>query len=64
MNNFPRIDEDLVSALERLYKPYPYDPKLNSEDFTRESAFAAGQVDVVSKLRTIYEKQKKGIINV
>jgi hypothetical protein len=64
MNNFPRIDEDLVLALEKMYKPYPYDPKLNSEDFTREAAFAAGQVDVVTKLKIIFEKQRKERINV
>ena len=36
-----------------------YNPNLSSEDFARESAFAAGQVDVVQKLKTICEKQRK-----
>jgi hypothetical protein len=50
--------------LEKIYKPLPYSQALSSEDFTRESAFAAGQVDVVQKLRAIYEKQKKEKLNV
>jgi hypothetical protein len=31
--------------------------------FTRDAAFAAGQVDVVNKLRMIYEKQQKDLTN-
>lgn len=63
-HNYPQIDEQLVVLLEKIYKPLPYSQALSSEDFTRESAFAAGQVDVVQKLRTIYEKQKKEKFNV
>lgn len=58
MMNSPRIEEDLVLYLEKMYKQLPYTTTLSSEDFTRESAFAAGQVDVVTKLRILYEKQK------
>ena len=47
-----------------MYKPLLYSQALSSEDFTRESAFAAGQVDVVQKLKTIYEKQQKERFNV
>jgi len=57
--NLPRIDEDLVLYLEKMYKPLPYTTTLSNEDFTRESAFAAGQVDVVTKLRILYEKQQR-----
>ena len=63
-HNFPKIDEQLIIILEKLYKPLPYNQDLSSEDFTRESAFAAGQVDVVQKLKTIYEKQQKERFNV
>jgi hypothetical protein len=59
MKDFPIVDENLILVLEKLYKPLPYNPNISSEDFARESAFAAGQVDVVQKLRTIYEKQRK-----
>jgi hypothetical protein len=64
MTNFPRIDEELVVLLEKLYQPLPYTENLSSEDFTRASAFSAGQVDVVQKIRTIYEKQQKERFNV
>tara|TARA_R100000664_G_C2750312_1_gene137604 strand:+ start:592 stop:783 length:192 start_codon:yes stop_codon:yes gene_type:complete len=53
---FPVIDELLVRMLENLYPPLEYNP-----DETQESwAFRGGQRDVVSKLRFIYEQQKKG----
>lgn len=64
MNQFPQISEELVLILEKIYKPLPYSQDLSSEDFTRESAFAAGQLDVVQKLRLAYEKQKKERFNV
>lgn len=64
MNQFPQISEELVLILEKIYKPLPYSQALSSEDFTRESAFAAGQLDVVQKLRLAYEKQKKERFNV
>ncbi len=63
MNNFPQIDEELILVLEKIYKPLPYSQALSSEDFTRESAFAAGQVDVVTKLRIIFDKQRKERLN-
>ena len=47
-----------------MYKHLPYDPSLSSDDFTREAAFAAGQVDVVNKLKVIFEKQRKERLNV
>lgn len=47
-----------------MYRPLVYDPSLSSEDFTRESAFAAGQVDVVNKLRSMFDKQQKERFNV
>lgn len=61
--NYPRIEESLLLLLEKMYKQLPYDPKLSSDDFTRDAAFAAGQVDVVNKLRMIYEKQQKEKLN-
>lgn len=61
--NYPRIEESLLLLLEKLYKQLPYDPKLSSDVFTRDAAFAAGQVDVVNKLRMIYEKQQKDLTN-
>ena len=47
-----------------MYNHLPYDPSLSSDDFTREAAFAAGQVDVVSKLKIIFEKQRKERLSV
>lgn len=47
-----------------MYKHLPYDPSLSSDDFTREAAFAAGQVDVVNKLKVIFEKQRKERLHV
>ena len=35
-----------------------YNPNLSSEDFARESAFAAGQVDVVQKLNLIEQRYR------
>ena len=61
---FPPLDEELIKILEKLYRPFPYNSELTSESFTRQSAFAAGQVDVVNKLRSIYETQKKERLNV
>ena len=42
-----------------MYRPLAYDQSLSSEDFTRESAFAAGQLDVVAKIKSMFEQQKK-----
>ena len=64
MNKYPRIDEELIKILEKMYRPLVYDPSLSSEDFTRESAFSAGQVDVVNKLKSMFEKQQKERLNV
>ena len=63
MKNFPRIDKDLIVALEKLYSQLPYDPSLSNEEFVKRSAFAAGQLDVINKLYMLYEKQQKGLIN-
>jgi hypothetical protein len=62
--NYPKIEEDLIKFLEKMYNHLPYDPSLSSDDFTREAAFAAGQVDVVTKLKIIFEKQRKERLNV
>ena len=59
MKNFPNIDKDLIVALEKLYSQLPYDPNLSNEEFTRRSAFAAGQVDVINKLYMLFDKQQK-----
>lgn len=59
MKNFPNIDKDLIVALEKLYSQLPYDPSLSNEEFTRRSAFAAGQVDVINKLYMLFDKQQK-----
>ena len=61
---FPPLDEELIKILEKLYRPLPYDAQLTSEQFVRASAFTAGQVDVVNKLKSIYETQKKERLNV
>lgn len=61
---FPPLDEELIKTLEKLYKPFSYTDTLDNETFIKKSAFAAGQIDVVNKLRSIYESQKKERLHV
>ena len=60
MQNWPRVEEQLVKELEKLYPPLEYQEKesLTSEQFTRDAARRQGQRDVVQKLRSICEKQR------
>ncbi len=60
LENFPRIDPDLVKVLEQLYPPLLYDPELKTTEFIRRCAFRAGQIEVISKLKAVIIKQKEG----
>lgn len=57
---FPRIDPELISLLETLYKPLEYDPDLPEVAFVRKAAFRAGQIEVVNKLKAVLKQQQGG----
>jgi hypothetical protein len=53
---FPSLDERLIKILEVLYPPLEY-----SQDTTQEAwAFRGGQREVISKLKSVYQQQRKG----
>ena len=56
---FPRIDPELIEKLDNIYKPLDYDPDLSVEEFVRASAYRAGQISVVEKLKLILKQQMK-----
>jgi hypothetical protein len=60
LENFPRIDPDLIKILENLYKPLEYDPDLSDVDFTRKAAYRAGQIEVINKLKAVLKQQQGG----
>jgi hypothetical protein len=58
--NFPRIAPELIELLEKMYKPLEYDPDASCDAFTRQSAFRAGQIEVVNKLKAVLKHQQGG----
>jgi len=56
---FPRIDPELIEKLEKIYQPFEYDPDLSVDAFVRASAYRAGQISVVEKLKLILKQQQK-----
>ncbi len=60
LETFPRIDPELVKTLEQIYKPLEYDPEISTEEFIRRSAFRAGQIEVINKLKAVLTRQKEG----
>lgn len=50
----PRIDRELVQFLEKIIVLTPAD--LKAKDFDR--GFKAGQIEVLNKIKAIYEKQE------
>lgn len=57
---FPKIEPELIKALENLYQPLEYDPDASNEVFTRKAAFRAGQIEVVEKLKAVLRQQQGG----
>jgi len=57
---YPRIDPDLIKILEELYKPLEYDADCEESKFARRSAFRAGQIEVVNKLKAVLKQQQGG----
>jgi hypothetical protein len=49
----------LIEKLDSIYKPLDYDPDLSVEEFVRASAYRAGQISVVEKLKLILKQQMK-----
>jgi len=60
LENFPRIDPDLIRILENLYKPLEYAADLDDNTFSRKAAFRAGQIEVVNKLKAVLKQQQGG----
>lgn len=56
---FPRIDLRLIELLDEMYPVLAYDPEISTETFARRSAFRAGQIELINKLKAIYNKQKE-----
>jgi hypothetical protein len=42
-----------------MYPVLAYDPEISTETFARRSAFRAGQIELINKLKAIYNKQKE-----
>ena len=59
-DNFPKIDQELIKALEKLYQPLEYDPVAPCGEFARRAAFRAGQIEVVNKLKAVLKQQQGG----
>ena len=57
---FPKIEPELIKALENLYQPLEYDPDASNEAFARKAAFRAGQIEVVEKLKAVLRQQQGG----
>jgi len=55
----PYIDIQLIEFLEKAYKQIQYDPEITTKEFVKKLAFNAGCLEVVNKLRTLYNKQRK-----
>jgi hypothetical protein len=56
---FPRIELRLIELLDEMYPVLAYDPEISTETFARRSAFRAGQIELINKLKAIYNKQKE-----
>tara|TARA_R110002126_G_scaffold269909_5_gene413626 strand:- start:3100 stop:3306 length:207 start_codon:yes stop_codon:yes gene_type:complete len=56
---FPRIELRLIELLDEMYPVLAYDPDISTETFARRSAFRAGQIELINKLKAIYNKQKE-----
>ena len=54
------ISKEMIEELKKMYQLVPSD--LQQTDFKR--GFKPGQLDVVAKLESTYNKQERGIINV
>jgi hypothetical protein len=57
--SFPRVELKLIQLLDEMYPILAYDPEISTEQFARKSAFRAGQIELISKLKAIYNKQKE-----
>jgi hypothetical protein len=57
--SFPRIELKLIQLLDEMYPILAYDPEISTETFARRSAFRAGQIELINKLKAIYNKQKE-----
>lgn len=57
--NFPRIEPKLIELLNQMYPALEYDPEVSTDTFIRRSAFRAGQIEVINKLKTICNRQKE-----
>ena len=49
----------MIELLDEMYPVLAYDPDISTETFARRSAFRAGQIELINKLKAIYNKQKE-----
>ena len=49
----------MIELLDEMYPVLAYDPYISTETFARRSAFRAGQIELINKLKAVYNKQKE-----